>query len=386
MIHVALQMLVGDRLKYLGLVCGLSFAALLIVQQASIFTGFASRTGAWIRDTSSFDLWVTNEQVEFSDDLKFMGDNALNRVRSVDGVAWAVPAYKSFLRVRLPDGTLVGIRVVGLDDASLVGGPPIMVQGSLDMLRMDRAVIVDHEQLDKALRLRRPHRGQPPRPLATGDRIDINDHESIIVGTYRRSTDFFWDPIIYTTFSRARQMAPPERRTTTYLMVKVREGHDPLEVAQRIETATGLAARSSEQFEAITRDFILDRTGILINFGITIALGFVIGLLVSGLLLYLFTAENMRYFGTLKAIGADNRVLVTMLIVQILTVALLGIGIGLGLACLSGVLLANVGLAFTITWQVVVIATLGVLACCSVAGLMSIRRVMRIEPAVVFRS
>jgi len=51
MIRIALRMLLGDKLKYAGLVAGLAFATLLITQQGSIFAGFVLRTGAWIRDT-----------------------------------------------------------------------------------------------------------------------------------------------------------------------------------------------------------------------------------------------------------------------------------------------------------------------------------------------
>jgi putative ABC transport system permease protein len=86
---IALKMLVGDRLKYLSLVAGLAFAALLVTQQSAIFTGFAMQMGAWIRDTDVCDLWVMDDQVEFVDDFKPMSETKLQRVRSVDGVQWA---------------------------------------------------------------------------------------------------------------------------------------------------------------------------------------------------------------------------------------------------------------------------------------------------------
>ena len=46
---IALKMLVGDRMKYISLVAGIAFAALLVTQQSSIFTGFAMQMGAWVR-------------------------------------------------------------------------------------------------------------------------------------------------------------------------------------------------------------------------------------------------------------------------------------------------------------------------------------------------
>ena len=80
---VALKMLMGDKLKYISLVAGLAFAAFLIVQQASIFSGFTLQMGAWIRDTAVADLWVMDDQVNFVDDYKPMPATRLQRVRAV---------------------------------------------------------------------------------------------------------------------------------------------------------------------------------------------------------------------------------------------------------------------------------------------------------------
>src|SRR3954469_15429920 len=112
---VALKMLVGDRLKYLSLVAGLAFAALLVTQQSSIFTGYSLRVASWVRDQKQADLWVMDPQAEVTEANKPMLETMLSRVRGVDGVAWAMPIYKGYLKARLPDGTLVTVRLVGID-------------------------------------------------------------------------------------------------------------------------------------------------------------------------------------------------------------------------------------------------------------------------------
>jgi putative ABC transport system permease protein len=202
-IRVALQMLVGDRLKYIALVAGVAFAALLVTQQASIFTGYSMRTGSWLRDSAVADLWVMDEQVRFSDDIKPMNDTVLQRVRGVEGVEWAVPMYKGYLRARLPDGTIHMTRLVGLDDATLMGGPPVMVRGELGDLRRDRAVIVGQRDLAAGLA---PERGGAK--LEVGARLDLNDNEVEIVGTFESTPEFFWEPVVYTSYSRALKLAP----------------------------------------------------------------------------------------------------------------------------------------------------------------------------------
>jgi len=380
---IALKMLVGDRLKYISLVAGLAFAALLVTQQASIFTGYALSTGAWIRDTSIADLWVMDEQVEFSDDIKQMLDTSLTRVRGTDGVAWAVPMFKSYLNAVLPDGTRKNVRLIGLDDATLTGGPLRMVHGSMQDLRSDRAVIMNLRDASDTFML---NRLPEPRPLRVGDRLSINDNEAQVVGTYESTPEFFWEPVLYTTYSRAVFMAPRERRSLMYILVKVRDGVNVADVQRRLGSIPGLTALTNDQFAKQTTSWIISKTGILVNFGMTIALGFIVGVLVSAQTLYTFVLENTRHFAALKAMGATNWTLIRMVALQVLVVGLIGFGIGLGGAVLTGAAFSNIGLQFAMPWPVPVGGLAAILACCLIAGVLSLVRVLRLEPGIVFRS
>src|SRR6267154_6640546 len=94
-------MLVGDKAKFLGIVMGLTFSALLIMQQGSIFCGLMLRTAGQITDITGADLWVMDANVRYVDDTKPMLENNLYRVRGVQGVKWAVPLYKGNARAKL---------------------------------------------------------------------------------------------------------------------------------------------------------------------------------------------------------------------------------------------------------------------------------------------
>ena len=379
--RIALKMLVGDKLKYVALVAGISFAALLITQQAAIFMGYSLQTGAWIRDTSQADLWVTDPQVEFSDDLKPMADTALQRVRGIDGVAWAVPLYKGWLKARMPDGTRKQVRVIGLDDATLTGGPPAMVEGALADLRQDRAVIANVDDL--AGKLVNASTGEP---VGVGSRLSINDNDAVVVGTYRATREFFWEPVLYTTYTRAAGWAPREGRLMNYVLVKAQPGQDVAALAARIGDATGLLARTNVQFERDTMRWLLVNTGILINFGITIALGFLIGMLVAWQTFYTFVLDNLRHFAALMAMGTGRLTILRMMTLQVLLVASVGYGIGVGLATLTGAVLGDTaGFAFQMSWHIPLVGAAGVMLCCMLAGLLGMARVLRLEPAMVFK-
>jgi putative ABC transport system permease protein len=380
---VALKMLMGDKLKYLSLVAGLSFAALLVTQQASIFAGYAFRTGSWLRDTSQFDLWVSDEQVEMTESNKPLLETSLQRVRGIPGVEWAVPMYKGQLKSRLPDGRLQTIRLVGLDDASLVGGPPEYVDGSLASLRRDGSVLINEADLPDQLAL---GRGQVQKSvLKVGDHLSINDHDAVVSGVYRKTPEFFWEPVIYTTYHRAMEFAPPERRQLTFVLIKVRAGESVSAVQQRVHDQLGLKAWTSAEFQSSTMDYVLKKTGILINFGMTIALGFIIGVLVSGQTLFTFVLDNLTQFAALKAMGTANLTIVRMVFLQVLTVGLVGYGIGLGGAAASGLVFKPIGLAFQMHWSIPIAGAVAILVCCAIAAMISLRKVLLLEPAIVFK-
>jgi putative ABC transport system permease protein len=379
---LAMKMLVGDRLKYFSLVAGLAFAALLVTQQASIFCGYALRSGSWIRDERCCDLWVMNDQADFTEANKPILDTSLDRVRGITGVLWAMPMYRGYLKCRLPEGTQLSVRVIGVDDATLTGAPARMVEGKTEDLRNDRAVFVNVDQVNDSLKLARLDR---PRALRVGDTIALNDHEVVVAGTYRATPEFFWEPVIYTTFTRALAIAPSERRTTSFVLVKLKSGYEAKDVAARIGSIPGLKAITSDEFAAMTMDYILKKTGILVNFGITIGLGFLIGALVSGQTLYTFMLDNMKHFAALKAMGASNFAIIRMVALQAGWAGGIGYGIGLGGAALTGFIFSKIGVAFEMPWQIPLIGAAAILVCCVAAACFSLIRVLRLEPAVVFK-
>ncbi|MCE2998314.1 MAG: ABC transporter permease [Betaproteobacteria bacterium] len=382
MLQIALKMLTGDRLKYFGLIAGIAFAALLIAQQASILVGFIRQTGGFIRDTAQADLWLMDPQVRFSQDPVPMRDTVAQLARGVDGVQWAVPLFQGYTRGKLPDGTRITLILVGLDDATLMGGPPQMVQGELRDLRNDRAVLIDAVSSPKKLLMKQGG----GRALTVGDRFTVNENEVQIAGSYEGRRSFFWEPVVYTTYSRALTLVPPERNQLSFVLLKLVPGADIARVRAAIERRTGLKTLTNEEFIERTGDYIASETGIIVNFGMAIALGFLIGTLVAGQTFYNFTLDNLRHYGALKAMGVTDGRLGGMVLLQALVVAVLGYCIGVGLAAATGKLMESSGLAFSMPWQIPAITAMAILGVSAIAALLSLRRVVLLEPAVVFKS
>jgi putative ABC transport system permease protein len=381
---VALKMLVGDRAKYLGILMGLTFASLLITQQLSIFVGLMTRTFGFLSDTAQADIWVMEPKVQFIDDIKPLQDTVLYRVRSVSGVQWAVPLYKGLIKARLADGNFQTCNVVGLDDATLLGGPPEMVQGKLEDLRRSDGVIVD--EVGAADKLAKVRPDGTSVPLQVGDTLELNDRRAVVVGICRITRTFQSQPMLYTTYSRALRFAPSERHLLSFIMVKAKAGENVKALCERINKVTQHAAYTSNGFKAVTVSYYMKYTGIPINFGISVVLGFIVGTAIAGQTFFNFTLDNLRYFGTLKAMGAGNGMLLRMIVFQAALVGSIGYGLGVGAASVFGWATKHTELAFRMPWQLLVISAGAVLLICVGSALVSMVKVIRLEPAIVFRS
>ena len=119
------------------------------------------------------------------------------------------------------------------------------------------------------------------------------------------------------------------------------------------------------------------------------SLGFFVGSAIAGQTFYLFTIENLKQFGSLKAMGVSNLRLVGMILLQAMTVGLLGYGLGIGAASVFGLIMKamakGIPPAFFMPWQILAGTAVAVLVISIVASLISIRRVLVLEPATVFK-
>jgi|LNFM01.1.fsa_nt_gb putative ABC transport system permease protein len=378
MIEIALRMLSGDRTKYLGLVSGIAFATLLIAQQASIFVSLMMRTANQVLDVREADLWVMDPRVRYVDEVEPLRDVDLARIRGVDGVDWAVPFYKGTAILRTREGLINQVSLVGVDDATLVGAPRKWVKGDLSALRRPNGIVLDLQGAQFIW---------PGEDVPLGRTAEINDVRVELTGIADVSPPFITFPIAYMRYSDAVRLLPPQRNVMSYVIVKATPGTDPAELGARIAARTGLQALTWDAFAWRSVEYVLTRTGIPVNFGITVLLGILVGAAVTAQTFYLFVFENLRQFGALKAIGATNAQILSMVLAQAAVVGALGYGIGIGLCALffevTGGAAALEG--FRLVPQVMA-ATGGVIALILVLScLFSIRRVFVVDPAIVFR-
>jgi len=375
---IALKMLTGDRAKYLGLIFTIAFCTFLLENQTSIFIGILKRTGSQIADVTDADIWVMDPKTEYFEQTKALKDTDLTRVRGVEGVQWAVKLFKGSPVARTSNGKFAVSFCLGLDDATLIGAPRKMLLGSWQRLREPDSVVIDKAGYVLLF---------PGEPLELGRTLELNDHKVTIVGISDPPAPFLSFPVMHTRYSEAVNFVGRERTQLSYVLVKPQPGVNAEELCKRIEAQTGLRARTSEQFQWDCIGYYLKNTGIPVNFGITITIAVIVGVVVAGQTFYLFTVENLKQFGAIKAIGVTNWRLIGMILLQAFTVGLIGFSLGTGMAGqffdFFSQKIATRGLV--LMWQSVALTGATIVFVMILASILSLRRVLVLEPAVVFR-
>lgn len=375
---VALRMLTGDRAKYLGLVFAIAFSTFLLENQTSIFAGIMKRTGSQIADVTDAGVWVMDPRTVYFEETKALKDTDLTRVRGVSGVEWAVRLYKGGPVARTREGRFAQSVVLGLDDATLVGAPRKMLLGSWERLREPQSVVIDKAGYLLLF---------PGEELAIGRELEMNDHLVRIVGISDASAGFASFPIIHARYSEAVNFQGRERSQMAFVLARPKPGVSDADLCRRIATETGLRARTTLEFRWDCIRYYLANTGIPVNFGITITIALIVGTVVAGQTFYLFTVENLKQFGALKAIGVTNARLMGMILLQAFTVGAIGFSIGTGMAAAFFEIMSKevATRGILLLWQNVALTGGCIFFVVIIASVLSIRRVLVLEPATVFR-
>jgi putative ABC transport system permease protein len=374
-LRIAYNLLVNDRGKFTTLVLGMTFSVFLMVNSISIFSGIMRKASSLVANTGA-PMWVMDLGVNNTTSSIPMPDYALDAVRSIPGVRYAVPLYSGAALVRLADGTYQPAMVIGLDDTSLLGRPELVAGRINDVYADDGFIVVRDEEYGK---LERP---------TLGTEFEINDHRGVIRGIARvPSSGLFGMPTLYTTYSRAVEDIPTTRQTISYILVAPRSADDVPAIEADV-ARLGYVARTEEQFTQVISNFYMYHTGLGTNIVLMTVFSFIVGLSLSGQSFYSFTLDHLERFGALKAIGARGWELVCMIMFQSAVTSLVGYGLGVGL-CSAVILLAKLRLpdyASTITVGALLLALSMVVLIAAVSGYVAVRRVLRVQPFETFRA
>jgi putative ABC transport system permease protein len=377
MMPLALKMLLHDRTKFVAMIMAIALAAFLMQNQSSILSAFLGMSGSQIRDVREANLWIMEPDTECFDQAKPLRDTAVSVVRGQKGVAWAVPFMKVDTNARTDDGKLRTVTLLGVDGANRIGEPH-MRQGDAKAIYLQNNAVVDRGGWELMF---------PGTHFHQGRRIRVHDQWITLQGISEASPPFTGFPVIHVSNATAMKVNRDEQRSTTFIVARSAEGYTPEQVAESIHKATGWRAASREQFERMSYVFYRDQ-GVPMIFYITIAIGLVVGTAFSAQTFGMFIKDNARGLTTLKVLGVTHFQLALMLAAQAGLIMSLGIAFGTGLA--AGITEMARSIPFLrglyIPWQVVIVCAVVMAVITLAAAGLGFLRVVKLQPADVFRS
>jgi putative ABC transport system permease protein len=374
MVSLARKNLLHDRIRFAITLAGVAFAVTLVLVQVGLFLGLLRKATVTI-EHSDADIWVVGKNTPNVDFGKPFPDTTVLRARGLEGVERADNAIVQFITIQLPSGATENALVYGLESGAYWNLPWKVEagQGSDDLNRGYNLV------MDRSAALRFG-------AFNIGDYRELGGRRFRIIGRSAEAESFTTTPIVFMDFANAQGLSDLLRGQTTYVLIKVAKGFDPAEVAARLRPLFPYNdVLTREGWAAASRGYWIKSTGLGMSMGVTVFLGILVGVVIVAQTLYTSAVENIRQFGTVKAIGGSNWDIYKILGEQALIAAVFGFLLGAGASYAVRPAMASLHLTVLLTPQFSGVVFVGTVTMCLAAALFSFRRVALIDPALVFR-
>src|SRR6516162_3969117 len=370
---LAQRNLFHDKVRLTVTLTGIVFSVVLIVVQLGLFLGFMTATSNLI-DHSGADLWITSKNVPYVEQGVAFSERKLNQVRAVQGVADAQKIIAHWTQWKRHDGGQESVQIVGINVDDPIERPWNLVEGNVADLKFPDAVILDELYKQK---LGVSH---------VGEVFEIGGHRARVVGFTRGIRSFTTSPYVFTTFKNAQNFANIPEDQTMFILVKLAPGanleqvrHDLLANVKDVEVF------KTAEFSRMTTFYWMFTTGAGVAVLIAAVLGLVVGFVVVAQTIYATTVDHIREYGTLKAMGAPNSYVYKVIMKQAAIAAVMGYVLGMIVSVFVVHGSQKGGAAILMPPSMAVGMFFLTLLMCVGAALVSINKVTRIDPAMVFK-
>jgi putative ABC transport system permease protein len=372
---LARRNLFHDRVRFAVTLTGIVFALVLIIVQFGLFLGFTTTTSNNI-DHSKADLWVVFHGVGYFDTGRSFSERKFYQVLETPGVAEAEKYMQNFARWKRPDGRVENIQIIGVRPGSSMGQPWNIVAGSVEALKQEDSVIVDDLYKEK-LGVRQ-----------IGDRVEIGDHRARVVGFTHGIRSFTTSPFVYATFKQSLDYTNPvsAEDSVAYILVKASPGTKVADLRKSLQQQLAdVDVYTTAEFSRRTQFYWMFTTGAGLAVLTAALMGLVVGVAVVAQTIYAATVDHIREYGTLKAMGASNSYLYRVLIEQAVWSAVLGYTLAIVVAHFIVGASEKGGALILLPFEMKVgMLVLSIVMCVS-AALVSINKLTKLDPAMVFR-
>ena len=370
---LAQRNLFHDKVRLTVTLTGIVFSVVLIVVQLGLFFGFTTATSGLI-DHSGADLWITSKNVPYIEQGVAFSERKLYQVRAVPGVADAQKIIAHWTGWKRHDGGQESVQIVGFNVDDPMERPWNLVEGRVEDLKSPDAVILDELYKQK---LGVTH---------VGEVFEIGGYRARVVGFTRGIRSFTTSPYVFTSFKNAQNFTAMREDQTLFILVKLAPGADVHQVRRELlDHVKDVEVFTTGEFSHMTTFYWMFTTGAGVAVLIAAALGLVVGFVVVAQTIYATTMDHIREYGTLKAMGAPNSYVYKVIMKQAAISAVIGYGLGMIVSTFVVRGSQAGGAAILMPPSMAVGMFFVTLLMCVGAALVSINKVTRIDPAMVFK-
>ncbi|MCC6901529.1 MAG: ABC transporter permease [Polyangiaceae bacterium] len=374
MLRIALQSLAHDRGKLVASIAGVAFAATLVFAQVGLYAGFLQSSSAVIRHVGG-DVWVMARGTVVVDNGERLSAGSREIAAAHPCVERVRGLVLSFQALRKPNGSLEAVQIVGFEPSPKQVLPWAMARGLPQDLHPPMRVAVDRLDVEKLA-----IEGDP-----IGAELGIGAESVRVAAVTDGIRAFTLAPYVFAELATARRLALLGADQAFYWVLDLARPECASEVVATVDRHPDLVARRTDDFREMTETYWVAGSGAGAALGFSALLGLVVGVVIVGQTLYAVTKEHLRELATLKAIGASPAEIVSFVAWQAAFLALVGGGLGLGMAFGVRNLAVDAGLTIVLSGPVLALGSAAVLLMCAVASLWSVRAVLALEAAEVFR-
>jgi putative ABC transport system permease protein len=369
---LAWRNLAHDRARFIVTLIGIVFSVVLMGVQMGLLVGFA-QTASGVVDHADTDLWVTAEGTTNVDIAAGIATRRRHQALAVPGVASADDYMVQFAFWKKPSGGNESVIMIGYNLATGRGAPWALAEGRLEDLQMDGAVIIDRLYMEK---LGVTHLGQT---------IEINNRRARVVGFTDGIRTFTQSPYVFTSHKNAQHFTLFSPQTTTFLLIKTAPDADREQVRLAVQQRLGdVEVWHKSDFARQTQEYWLITTGAGSALLLAASLGLVVGIVIVGQTLYASTVDRLPEYATLRAMGAPNRYLYSVILKQATISAVLGFGAGIAVTLFMVAASSRGNIAIFMPWWLAFVLAFTTALMCAFGAVFSIRRITRIDPTSVF--
>lgn len=373
--RIALRSLAHDRGKLIASLAGVAFAATLLLIQIGLYAGFLETSCALIARAGG-DVWVMAKGTEVLENGEPLSAGSRATIASHPCVDRVRALVVAFAPTRKAGGAPDSVQLIGFEPGTEPLLPWSLARGLPQDLHAPNRVAIDMIDTTK-LQID----GEP-----MGARLEMGGQSVWVSALTEGVRSFTLVPNVFAEVETARRLAHLAEGQANYWVADL---HNPSCAADVIATIEAnepdVTAMTHQGFMKKTQDYWVFGSGAGSALGFSALLGLVVGTVIVGQTLYAITKEHLRELGTLKAIGATNAELVHFVAWQAAFLAVVGGGVGLAIAMGVKEAVTAAGLLVVLSPWVLAVGATAIVVMCAIASIGSVRKVLSLEAAEVFK-